>query len=79
MSTLVEATADRDKMLPRFALEARHQLFGAADKPPKNDASEAQDAGTDTLTVSSRIATASPTRHLEFPPDLPPTCKDIFV
>src|SRR5215212_772539 len=34
-ATLVEANADRDKMLPRFAVEAHlHQLFGDAYQPP---------------------------------------------
>src|SRR5689334_11490709 len=38
-ATLVEANADRDKMLPRFAVEAHlHQLFGAAYEPPSSDA-----------------------------------------
>jgi hypothetical protein len=72
-ATLVEANADRDKMLPRFALEADlHQLFGAAYQPPESEASAVPDAGTDTLTASSRIAVSSPTHVLEFPTDLPP-------
>jgi transposase len=72
-ATLVEANADRDKMLPRFAVEAHlHQLFGAAYEPPKSRASAAQDTGVDTLTTSSSIAASSPTRILEFPTDLPP-------
>ena len=34
-ATLVEANADRDKMLPRFAVEAHlHQLFGDTYQPP---------------------------------------------
>src|SRR5262245_12705429 len=34
-ATLVEANADRDNMLPRFAVEAHlHQLFGEAYQPP---------------------------------------------
>jgi transposase len=34
-ATLVEANADRDKMLPRFAVEAHlHQLFGQSYQPP---------------------------------------------
>jgi len=34
-ATLVEANADRDKMLPRFAVEAHlHQLFGQPSQPP---------------------------------------------
>jgi len=56
-ATLVEADADRDKMLPRFAVEAHlHQLFGAAYEPPKSEASEAQDAPAGTSATSPRSA-----------------------
>jgi transposase len=72
-ATLVEANADRDNMLPRFAVEAHlHHLFGAGYQPPKSEASVAQDAGTDTVTASSRIAASSPTDVLEFATDLSP-------
>src|SRR6266571_4277573 len=37
-ATLVEANADRDKMLPRFAVEAHlRQLFGTAYQPPPGE------------------------------------------
>jgi transposase len=37
-ATLVEANADRDKMLPRFAVEAHlRQLFGEAYQPPADE------------------------------------------
>jgi transposase len=41
-ATLVEANADRDNMLPRFAVEAHlQQLFGAAYQPPISAAAQA--------------------------------------
>ncbi len=44
-ATLVEANADRDNMLPRFAVEAHlHQLFGTAYEPPSCETSEAHAA-----------------------------------
>jgi len=72
-ATLVEADADRDKMLPRFAVEAHlHQLFGAAYEPPKSEASEAQDAPAGTSATSPSLTEPAATRILEFPADLPP-------
>ena len=72
-ATLVEANADRDKMLPRFAVEAHlHQLFGAAYEPPKSEASEAQDAPAGTSATSPSLTEPAATRILEFPADLPP-------
>jgi Transposase DDE domain len=71
-ATLVEANADRDKMLPRFAVEAHlQQLFGAAYQPPV-EASEAQDALAGNSAAESSIAAPSPTPILEFPTELPP-------
>ncbi len=72
-ATLVAANADRDKMLPRFAVEAHlHQLFGAAYEPPRSEASESQDAVAGTPAVSSSMTAPAPTGTLEFPTNLPP-------
>jgi transposase len=71
-ATLVEANADRDKMLPRFAVEAHlHQLFGAAYEPPKSEASDAQEALASTSTAQSSV-TEPPPQIREFPTELPP-------
>jgi hypothetical protein len=71
-ATLVEANADRDNMLPRFALEAHlRQLFGASYEPPMSAASEAQDARASISAESSSVAEPPP-RILKFPTDLPP-------
>jgi hypothetical protein len=56
-ATLVEATADRDKMLPRVAVEAHlQQLFGTAYEPPRSEAQEAGDAVAGTSAASSTLA-----------------------
>jgi transposase len=72
-ATLVEANADRDKMLPRFAVEAHlHQLFGAAYEPPRSETHTAQDAVADTSAAFRTATEPSAPRILEFPSDLPP-------
>src|SRR5262245_8443878 len=71
-ATLVEANADRDKMLPRFAVEAHlHQLFGAAYEPPRSETCEAEEDIADTSAASSTVTEPSAPRILEFPSDLP--------
>jgi transposase len=72
-ATLVEANADHDKMLPRFALEAHlHQLFGAAYQPPSSDAHAAEEAEASTSAASSSTLDPSTSRILAFPTDLSP-------
>jgi transposase len=72
-ATLVEANADRDKMLPRFAVEAHlQQLFGAAYEPPRSEAPEAGAAVGGTSAASSSVSEPSAPSILEFPSGLPP-------
>src|SRR5689334_571536 len=62
-ATLVEANADRDKMLPRFAVEAHlHQLFGQSYQPP---------AGAEAPVLPTTTTTPPAPATLEYPvPDL---------
>ncbi len=72
-ATLVEANADRDNMLPRFAVEAHlHQLFGTAYEPPSCETSEAHAAEAGSVVASSSVTDVSEPRLLAFPTNLPP-------
>ncbi len=72
-ATLVEANADRDKMRPRFAVEAHlHQLFGTAYELPSCETSEAQAAEAGSAVAPSSVTEVSETRLLAFPTNLPP-------
>ena len=59
-ATLVEANADRDKMLPRFAVEAHlRQLFGEAYQPPATTEASAPSSETTTPTATAIVELAA--------------------
>ena len=58
-ATLVEANADRDKMLPRFAVEAHlQQLFGTTYQPPTSAAAHVLPSDTATPAAAGGAETA---------------------
>jgi hypothetical protein len=71
-ATLVKANADRDKMLPRFAVEAHlRRLFGEAYQPPAAAEDPVPLTGT-TTTATTGIGQSTDHPVLQIGADLPP-------